>query len=96
MKKRLKILTLILIAILAFSGLALTASGATPAPSASQAGRFTDARPEVIVYNSLKGGDIRWTAIPGAYGYRIYRHRPADGGNKLIATLYSHLQYYDQ
>ncbi len=47
-------------------------------------------------YNSVKGGDIRWNAVPNADGYYIYRNRKADGGNKLIATVgKSTTQYYD-
>ena len=48
-------------------------------------------------YNSVKGGDIRWSKVPNAAGYYIYRNRAAEGGNKLIATIPdgSTTQYYD-
>ena len=47
-------------------------------------------------YNSVKGGDIRWTKAVGADGYDIYRKRAADG-TKKIASLRDPdtLQYYD-
>ena len=49
-------------------------------------------------YNSTKGGDIRWSKVPNAAGYYIYRNRAAEGGNKLIATIPdgNTTQYYDE
>ncbi len=38
-------------------------------------------------YNSVKGGDLRWTSVPNATGYYIYRNRKADGGNLLCAIV---------
>ena len=38
------------------------------------------------VYNSAKGGDIRWKKADGAIGYNVYRFRSADG-EKKVATI---------
>ena len=48
------------------------------------------------VYNSVKGGDIRWEKTPGASGYVVYRQRSAEGIKK-IATIrnVNTLQCYD-
>ncbi len=47
-------------------------------------------------YNSVRGADIRWTKVPGADGYQIYRVRSAEG-KKCIVTITdpNTLQYYD-
>ena len=46
-------------------------------------------------YNSVKGGDIRWKAVPEATGYSIYRKRAADGTKKIATVDADTLQYYD-
>lgn len=48
------------------------------------------------VYNSQKGGDIRWKKTEGAVGYAVYRIRSAEG-TKKIATIsdVNTLQCYD-
>lgn len=38
------------------------------------------------VYNSVKGGDIRWKKVNGAVGYIIYRFRSAEG-KKIVASI---------
>ena len=38
------------------------------------------------VYNSVRGGDIRWNKVNGAVGYVVYRHRQAEG-TKKVATI---------
>ncbi len=38
------------------------------------------------VYNSVKGGDIRWNALSNVAGYKVYRLRSAEG-TKLVATI---------
>ena len=35
------------------------------------------------VYNSVKGGDIRWKAVPNCLGYAVYRQRAAEGIQKI-------------
>ena len=46
-------------------------------------------------YNSVKGGDIRWKAVPEATGYAVYRKRAADGTKKIATVDADTLQYYD-
>ena len=38
------------------------------------------------VYNSAKGGDIRWNAVTGATGYEVYRKRSGEGTKKVATT----------
>ena len=46
-------------------------------------------------FNSVKGGDIRWKAVPEATGYAVYRKRAADGTKKIATVDADTLQYYD-
>ena len=64
----------------------------TPTPIA-----LSDEPPAVTgFYNSVKGADIRWTKVPGARGYYIYRKRAADG-TKKVGTVNDPeaVQFYD-
>lgn len=48
------------------------------------------------VYNSSKGGDVRWTKVNGATGYVLYRMRSADGLKKVTTINNPNtLQYID-
>ena len=70
----------------------------TPTPSPTPAVPFSaEVPPEVTgFYNSVKGADLRWTDVPGAEGYEVYRKRAADG-TKKVATINAQeaTQYYD-
>ena len=70
----------------------------TPTPSPTPAVPFAaEVPPEVTgFYNSVKGADLRWTDVPGAEGYEVYRKRSADG-TKKVATINAQddTQYYD-
>ena len=68
----------------------------TPTPSPTPSFSH-DIQPEVTgFYNSVKGADLRWTTVPGAQGYYIYRKRSADGTKKIAAINDpSATQYFD-
>ena len=38
------------------------------------------------VYNSVKGADIRWKAVSGATGYKVYRKRGGEGTKEVAAV----------
>ena len=70
----------------------------TPTPNPTPAIPFSSEIPPEVTgfYNSIKGADLRWTEVPGAEGYNIYRKRSADG-TKKVATINGQeaVQYYD-
>ena len=57
-----------------------------PADSLPESESSAQAAEITHVFNSVKGGDIRWNKVHGASGYVVYRQRSAEGTIK-VATI---------
>ena len=103
MNRKLRSLILMFLAVFMVTALSLTVSAEgrdrskEKVPASQSADRVAKGISSIKLqcYNSVKGGDIRWTSVSRAYEYWVWRYRPADGGWSLVDIVYNKKQLYD-